>query len=80
MAYPTELNSQITDAVAQANVQVLGDAPAQAMATTYQATAHAVSLGMQNAAAGQQTMATLSQTILTGCVQALGTSALGKSA
>lgn len=80
MAYPTELNGQITDAVTQANVKVLGDAPAQAMATMYQTTAHTVSLAMQNAVAGQQTMAALSQAILTSCVQVLGAPVSGKSA
>lgn len=32
MAFPTAVNDQITDAVTQANVKVLGDAPAQALA------------------------------------------------
>lgn len=80
MAYPTELNGQITDAVTQANVEVLGNAPAQAMATTYQANAHAMSLAMQNAATNQQTMAALSQSIVTRCVQALVAPAPGESA
>ncbi|HTC11160.1 MAG TPA: RebB family R body protein [Acetobacteraceae bacterium] len=80
MAYTTELNGQITDAVAQVNVEVSGDAPAQAMATTYQTTAQAVSLAMQNAVAGQQTLAALSQAILRSCVQALGAPTLRKSA
>ena len=31
MAIPTPVNGQITDAVTQANVKVLGDAPAMAM-------------------------------------------------
>ena len=42
MAYPTTVNDQITDAVTQANVQVLAVAPSQAMASLYQATAQAL--------------------------------------
>ncbi|MEM7246316.1 MAG: RebB family R body protein, partial [Acidobacteriota bacterium] len=38
MAYPTSVNDQITDSVTQANVKVLADAPAMAMASLYQAT------------------------------------------
>ena len=29
MAFPTHVNSQITDSITQANTQVLGDAPAR---------------------------------------------------
>lgn len=35
MAYPTAVNSQITDAVTQANVKVIGEAPAMAMGSLY---------------------------------------------
>lgn len=42
MAFPTSVNPQITDAVTQANVKVLGDAPAIAMGQLYQATAQAL--------------------------------------
>ena len=56
MADPTLVNGQITDAVTQANVKVLGDAPAQAIATVYQVMAQAVGLSMQNAVANQQRM------------------------
>ena len=44
MAFPTAVNSQITDAVTQTNVKVLGDAPAMAMGNLYQATAQALAL------------------------------------
>jgi hypothetical protein len=43
MAFPTSVNDQITDSVTQANVKVLGDAPAVAMGNLYQATAQALS-------------------------------------
>jgi len=61
MADPTLVNGQITDAVTQANVQVLADAPAQALATLYQVMAHSVGIGMQNATAAQQNGTTLGQ-------------------
>jgi len=38
MAFPTAVNSQITDSITQANTKVLGDAPAMAMGNLYQAT------------------------------------------
>jgi hypothetical protein len=54
MADPTPVNSQITDAVTQANVKVLGDAPAMAMGNLYQATAQALSNAAHNATTAQQ--------------------------
>ena len=50
----TSLNSQITDAVAQANVTVLGNAPAIAMAAVSQSLAQAMSLAFLNATQQQQ--------------------------
>lgn len=54
MAFPTSVNSQITDAVTQANVNVLGDAPAVAMGNLYQATAQALANAAHNATNAQQ--------------------------
>lgn len=54
MAYPTSVNSQITDSVTQANVKVLGDAPAMAMGNLFQATAQALSNAAHNATSAQQ--------------------------
>ena len=42
MAYPTAVNDEITDGVTQANVTVLGQAPAMAMGVIYQAQANAI--------------------------------------
>ncbi len=53
MAFPTSVNSQITDAVTQANVKVLGDAPAVALGNLYQATAQALSNAAHNATTSQ---------------------------
>jgi hypothetical protein len=54
MAFPTSVNNQITDAVTQANVKVLADAPAMAMANLYQATAQALANAAHNATTAQQ--------------------------
>lgn len=54
MAFPTAVNSQITDSVTQSNVEVLGDAPAVAMGNLYQATAQALANAAHNAANAQQ--------------------------
>ena len=43
------VNPQITDAVAQTNVKVVGEAPAESLALSTQAMAHSVSLAMENA-------------------------------
>ena len=71
MAFPTAVNSQITDAVTQANVNVLGDAPAMAMGNLFQATAQALSLAAHNATSAQQQAAVLAQAVTTRCVTAL---------
>lgn len=81
MAFPTAVNSQITDAVTQANVKVLGDAPAFAMGTLYQAVAQALSNAVHNATNAQQQNFTLSQAVTTRCVQVLlGSTAAAKAA
>jgi hypothetical protein len=53
MADNTPVNGQITDAVTQTNVKVLGEAPAQSMALVYQTMAHSISLAMENAQQAQ---------------------------
>jgi|SRR5215472_18480036 len=67
----TAVNSQITDAVTQANVKVLADAPAQAMGTVYQVMAQATGLSMQNAVANQQNMNTIDTSVTTQGVNLL---------
>lgn len=54
MAFPTAVNSQITDSVTQANTKVLGDAPAVAMGNLFQATAQALGNAAHNATTSQQ--------------------------
>ncbi|MDJ0599491.1 MAG: RebB family R body protein [Crocosphaera sp.] len=48
------VSTQITDAVTQANVKVLGDAPAMAMSNLYQTMSQSLSLAAQNAVTSQQ--------------------------
>ena len=54
MAFPTAVNSQITDSVTQANVEVLGTAPAVSMGNLFQATAQALANAAHNATTAQQ--------------------------
>jgi hypothetical protein len=61
MAYPTPVNDQITDAVTQANVKVVGDAPAMAMGAIYQSLAHSGGILFENATSSQQQLAIASQ-------------------
>ncbi|MEM7049614.1 MAG: RebB family R body protein [Acidobacteriota bacterium] len=65
MADPTLVNGQITDAVTQSNVKILGEAPGEALAMVYQVMGHSVGIGMQNAVTAQQQMTTLSQAATT---------------
>ncbi|KZZ41541.1 glycerol-3-phosphate dehydrogenase [Thalassolituus sp. HI0120] len=59
------VNPQITDAVTQTNVKVLGDAPGMAMANLYQATAQALSNAAHNATSAQQNANTILQATTT---------------
>ena len=80
MAFPTAVNSQITDSVTQANVQVLATPPAFAMANLYQATAQALANAAHNATAAQQQMNMTMQAATTAGVALLlsiDTAALG---
>ncbi|MFN3583350.1 RebB family R body protein [Phenylobacterium sp.] len=61
MAIPTPVNGMITDAVTQANVKVLGDAPAMAMGAIYQSLAHSTGILYENAASSQQQLAIAGQ-------------------
>jgi hypothetical protein len=71
LAFPTHVNSQITDAITQANVKVLGDAPAMAMGKLYQAAAQALANAAHNATTAQQQNNVLAQAVTVRCVQVL---------
>ena len=61
MADNTPVNGMITDSVAQANVKVLGDAPAMAMGSLYQSLAHSHGILYENAVSTQQQVGISSQ-------------------
>ncbi|ABD82261.1 RebB family R body protein [Saccharophagus degradans] len=54
MNYPTSVNGQITDAVTQENVKVLGEAPAVAMGNLYHTIGSSVAMAAANAVYAQQ--------------------------
>ncbi|MFC7333468.1 RebB family R body protein [Rhodocista pekingensis] len=68
MADTTLANGLVTDAVTQAQVQVLGAAPAHATGALYQAMAQSLALSMQNAVANQQHMNAIGTALTSQCV------------
>ena len=65
-----QVSAQITDAVTQANVKVLAEAPAMAMGTIYQALAHSTGMMFQNSVNTQQQQNMLQQAATTqGVIQ-----------
>ncbi len=82
MAYPTHVNDQITDSVTQANVHVLGDAPAIAMGNLYQGIAQALANAAHNATNAQQQSFVTAQAATTmgvATLYALDTAANGEA-
>ncbi|MFW7523431.1 RebB family R body protein [Vibrio ostreicida] len=65
MAFPTAVNDQVTDSVTQANVKVLGDAPAMSMGNLFQATSQALANAAHNATMAQQQAAITAQAATT---------------
>ena len=65
------VNSQITDAITQANTINLGLAPAQALGTLYQITAQSIGTSMQNSVSNQQHMYSLGLASLTQNLQSI---------
>jgi hypothetical protein len=66
----TTVAPQITDAVTQANVKVLAEAPAMAMGTIYQSLAHSTGMMFQNSVNTQQQQNMLQQAATTqGVIQ-----------
>ncbi|MDN4031849.1 RebB family R body protein [Chryseobacterium gambrini] len=61
----TKVNQQITDAVTQTNVKVLGEAPAMAMGNLYQSMAHSTGILFQNAVNAQNQQNILAQAATT---------------
>lgn len=71
MAFPTAVNSQITDSITQVNVKVLGDAPAIAMGNLFIATSQALSNAAHNATTAQQQAYVTAQAATTMAVSTL---------
>ncbi|MEX1364855.1 MAG: RebB family R body protein [Nannocystaceae bacterium] len=65
------VNPQVTDSISTVNTLVLGDAPAQAMATLLQTSAATAGLAMQNAVHAQSNQNALSVATTAEAVQML---------
>lgn len=82
MAFPTSVNNQITDSVTQANVKVLGDAPAMSMGNLFQATSQAMGNSAHNNTTAQQQTAVTAQAATTmgvATLYSLDTASTGKA-
>jgi len=80
MALPTAVNSQITDSVTQANVKVLGDAPALSLGNLYQVVSQSLGLSAQNSVFAQQHSNIIHQAATTqgiNLIYAMDTAAIG---
>ena len=71
MAFPTAVNSQITDSVSQVNTKVLGDSPAVAMGDLFVVTGQALANAAHNATTNQQNAVVTSQAATTQAVSTL---------
>lgn len=71
MAFPTAVNGQVTDAVTQSNVKVIGEAPAQALSSVHQSLAHSTAIAMENAVTQEQQGTALANAAVTQCVSNL---------
>jgi len=82
MAYPTAVNNQITDSVTQSNLEILGNAPAVAMANLFQATAQALANAAHNATMAQQQANMVAQAVTVmgvATLYSLDTASAGKA-
>jgi len=81
MAIPTSVNGQITDSVTQANISVLGNAPAVAMSSLYTTMAHSMGILFQNSTMAQQHAAISSQAAVNrGVMQMYGVNTMAAAA
>jgi hypothetical protein len=71
MAFPTAVNSQITDSISQVNTKVLGDSPAVAMGNLYVVTGQALSNAAHNATTNQQNAVVTAQAATTQGISTL---------
>lgn len=61
-------NKQVTDSITQANIQLIGLAPAVSMANLYQASAQALANAAHNASIAQQQCNVVAQAVTTQSV------------
>ncbi|WP_299921108.1 RebB family R body protein [uncultured Pelagimonas sp.] len=71
MAWPTAINDQITDAVTQSNLSVLGQASATAIGASSQSLAQAFGMQLQAQQASSARMSVLRGAITTSAAAAL---------
>lgn len=67
----TTVSAQVTDAVTQSNVKVVGESPAIALSNVYQAAAHSTGLMFHNAVSAQGLQNILGQAATTQGVMQL---------
>ncbi|MCH9681862.1 MAG: RebB family R body protein [Deltaproteobacteria bacterium] len=75
-----EVNRKISSSISDVNTVVLGDAPAQAMATLYQTSAASAGLAMQNAVHAQNNQHAINIAATAEAIQMLFTSSTAASA
>ena len=73
------VNSQVTDAITQSNVKVIGESPAMGMGTLYQTVAHSTGIGFYNAVQAQASAPVSASTMSAVNVQALIAPMQGRS-
>ncbi|MEQ8334973.1 RebB family R body protein [Nisaea sp.] len=71
MADPTNVNSQVTDSITQANTMTLGSAPANSALPIYTSLAEATSVLYANMVSNQQQNAVVGTSSLVACVDKL---------
>ncbi len=71
MAFPTHVNDLITDAVTQANVKVVAEAPAMALSNLYQSLGQSMAMMAQSGMSAQQQTAVTAQAATTMGVSTL---------
>lgn len=71
MAFPTAVNSQITDSITQVNTKVVGDAPAVASGNFFVATSQALSNAAHNATFNQDQAGLVSRTAMSQGISTL---------
>jgi hypothetical protein len=71
MAFPSHVNSAITDSITQANTLLIGDSPAMATGNLFVATSQALSNAAHNASNQQQQSFVTSQASTTQGLQTL---------